>query len=123
MALPPFVKFEVPQEIANKALEAVEVSRNSGKIKKGTNEATKVVERKIAKLVVIATDVDPPEVVAHLPALCEEKGVSYVYVPSKVELGAAAGIDVPSAAIAIVNPGNAKNLVNEVIEKINELKK
>jgi large subunit ribosomal protein L7Ae len=92
-------------------------------LRKGTNEATKAIERKHAVLVVIAEDVEPAEIVAHLPALCDEKGVPYIYVPSKRELGAAAGIDVPSAAIAIAEPGEASSTVKDIIERIKELKK
>lgn len=73
---------------SRKAYEAVKKARESGgKIKKGTNETTKAVERGQAKLVVIAVDVDPPEVVLHLPYLCDEKKVPYIYVPSKKRLG------------------------------------
>ena len=123
MAKPIYVRFEVPKELADKAYEAVEVARDTGKLRKGTNEATKAIERKHAVLVVIAEDVEPAEIVAHLPPLCDEKGVPYVYVPSKRELGAAAGIDVPSSAIAIAEAGEASSTVKDIIERIKELKK
>ena len=123
MAKPIHVRFEVPKELADTIYEAVEGARDTGKLRKGTNETTKAVERGQAALVVIAEDVEPPEVVAHLPALCGEKNVPYVYVPSKRELGSAAGIDVPSAAIAIVDPGKAAAAVKEIAGKIKELKK
>jgi large subunit ribosomal protein L7Ae len=122
LSKPFYVRFEVPEELAEKAYKAVEQARESGKIKKGTNETTKAVERGIAKLVVIAEDVDPPEVVAHLPLLCEEKKIPYVYVPSKKRLGEAAGIDVQAASVAIIEPGEAKNLVSEIVEKLGEIK-
>ena len=77
MAKPSYVKFEVPKELAEKALEAVEIARDTGRIRKGTNETTKAVERGQAKLVIIAEDVDPEEIVAHLPPLCEEKEIPY----------------------------------------------
>ncbi|MEM1834113.1 MAG: ribosomal L7Ae/L30e/S12e/Gadd45 family protein, partial [Thermosphaera sp.] len=81
MPKPFYVKFEVPAELAEKVYEAVKkVKETGGKIKKGTNETTKAVERGQAKLVVIAEDVDPPEIVAHLPLLCDEKKIPYVYV-------------------------------------------
>ena len=83
-------------ENAEKAYEAIEVARTTGKIKKGTNEVTKQIERGNAKLVVYAKDVNPPEVVMHLPLLCKEKGIPCAEVPSKEELGAAAGIQVAS---------------------------
>ena len=123
MAKPIYVRFEVPKELADKAYEAIERARDTGKIKRGTNEVTKAVERKQAKLVLIAEDVDPPEVVAHLPPLCDEKGVPYVYVPSKQELGAASGIEVAAASAAILEPGEATELVDEIIQRIKELKK
>ncbi|MCS7131864.1 MAG: 50S ribosomal protein L7Ae [Hadesarchaea archaeon] len=123
MAKPIYVRFEVPKELADRAYEAVEKARETGKLRKGTNETTKAVERKRAALVVIAEDVEPAEIVAHLPALCEEKGVPYVYVPSKRELGAAAGIDVQAAAVAIAEAGEAEELVKEIVDKLKEIKK
>ncbi|MDK2783241.1 MAG: large subunit ribosomal protein L7Ae [Thermococcaceae archaeon] len=123
MAKPSYVKFEVPKELAEKALEAVEIARDTGRIRKGTNETTKAVERGQAKLVVIAEDVDPEEIVAHLPPLCEEKEIPYIYVPSKKELGAAAGIEVPAASVAIIEPGKARELVEEIAMKVRELAK
>ncbi|MCD6143620.1 50S ribosomal protein L7ae [Thermococci archaeon] len=123
MAKPSYVKFEVPKELAEKALEAVEIARDTGKIRKGTNETTKAVERGQAKLVVIAEDVDPEEIVAHLPPLCEEKEIPYIYVSSKKELGAAAGIEVPSASVAIIEPGKGRELVEEIAMKVRELAK
>ena len=118
-----YVKFNVPKELSDKVLQTVEVARNTGKVKKGTNETTKAVERGVAKLVIIAEDVEPEEIVMHLPPLCEEKGVPYIYVPSKQELGRAAGIDVAAASVCIVEPGEAKESLEEIISKIQELKK
>ena len=123
MSKPFYVRFEVPPDIAEKAYEALRKARETGgKIKKGTNETTKAIERGLAKLVLIAEDVDPPEVVAHLPLLCEEKKVPYLYVPSKKRLGEAAGIEVNAASACIIDPGGAKDLVEELIKAYNELK-
>ena len=101
----------------DKIYEAVEVAKATGKIRKGTNETTKALEKGEVKLVVIAKDVSPPEITMHLPLLAEEKGVPCVEVPSKEELGAAAGIDVPTGSIAIVVEGEAKNLIKEIAKK------
>ena len=105
-------------EIANKAYEAIEIAKTTGKIKKGTNETTKVIERGIAKLVVAAKDVNPPEVIMHLPVLCKEKNIPYVEVPSKEELGAAAGLEVPTSSVAIVQEGEAKDLIKQIVSKL-----
>lgn len=123
MAKKPFMDFDVPKEVAEKVYEFVEMARDSGQIRKGTNEATKAIERGIAKLVVIAEDTEPPEIVMHLPPLCREKSIAYVFVPSKKELGAAAGIEVQSAAIAVTNEGKGKKDLDELLKKINSLKR
>lgn len=104
-------------EVDNKILEAVELARATGYLRKGTNETTKSVERGKADLVVIAKDVDPPEVVMHLPPLCEEKNIPWVKTKSKDELGRSAGIDVRCASVAIVKSGEAKDLIKEIIGK------
>ena len=119
---PFYVKFDVPSELAEKAYQALSTARETGKIKKGTNETTKAVERGLAKLVLIAEDVDPPEIVAHLPLLCEEKKIPYVYVPSKQQLGKAAGLEVAAASACIIEPGDARDLVEEIAKQVQELK-
>ena len=113
-----YVKFEVKPELAQKVLELVQIASSTGKIRRGTNEATKSIERGIAKLVVIAEDVDPEEVVMHLPELCKEKGIPFVYVPSKKDLGNSAGMKVPSASISIVEAGNGEDILKDVIANL-----
>ncbi len=115
-------KFDVPDELADKALEAIELARDTGKIKKGTNEATKAIERGITKLAVIADDIEPAEVVAHIPALCEEKNTPYIFVKQQKELGAACGIGVGCAAVVITDAGKGGELVEDVAQKISALK-
>ncbi|MEM4717270.1 MAG: 50S ribosomal protein L7Ae [Desulfurococcaceae archaeon] len=123
MSRPFYVKFDVPSDLAEKIYEAVRKARESGgKVKKGTNETTKAVERGQAKLIVIATDVDPPEIVAHLPILCDEKKIPYAYVPSKKKLGEAAGIEVAAASVAILEPGDAKEIVEDIIKRVQEIR-
>jgi len=117
-----YVKFETPQELVSPILEALRVAAQSGKVRKGTNEATKAIERGISKLIVIAEDVEPPEVVAHLPIICDEQGAAYAFVPSKEELGKSLGIDVTSAAAAILDSGDAQHIVDQVIETISKIK-
>lgn len=116
-----YMKFDVPKELSNKVLQVIEAAKNTGKIRKGTNESTKAVEKGEAKLLAIAGDVEPEEIVMHLPPLCDEKKIPYVYVTSKSELGRAAGLDVPSAAISIVEPGEGKELLKEIIGSIDKL--
>jgi len=123
MSKPFYVKVDVPKEVADAAYEALQIATQTGDVRKGTNETTKAVERGKAKLVVIAEDVDPPEVVAHLPLLCEERKIPYVFVPSKEKLGSSAGIDVPAASACIVEVGDSLGLVKEISSRLEDLKR
>lgn len=88
--------------------EIVEKASKTGKVEKGVNEVTKAVERGIAKVVVVASDVDPKELTQHLPILCEEKKIQFVQVDSKEKLGISVQINRPTAAVAIIEAGEAK---------------
>ena len=116
------MKFQVPEDLVSPIYEALRVAHQSGKVKKGTNEVTKAIERGISKLVIIAEDVEPPEVVAHLPILCEEHGAAYAFVPSRQELGKALGIDVTSAAASIIDAGDAQHIVDQIIASLSQIK-
>ncbi len=123
MSKPFYVKIEVPKEIVDAAYEALSIASKSGTVRKGTNEATKAVERSIAKLVVIAEDVDPPEVIAHLPLLCDERKIPYVFVPNKEQLGKSIGIDVPCASACIIKEGEASGLIKEIVTRLDQIKR
>jgi large subunit ribosomal protein L7Ae len=120
---PFYVRFEVPKEVAEAAYEALTIASETGKIRKGTNEATKSIERGRAKLALIAENVEPPEIVAHLPILADERRAPYVYVPDKGRIGQSVGLMVGSAAATIEDPGDGKELVNEIISKLKEIVK
>jgi large subunit ribosomal protein L7Ae len=113
-----YVKFEVAQEVVDKTYEALKQVKQSGTIKKGANEVTKSVERGLSSFVVIATDVEPEEVVMHIPTLCEQKKIPYTYVPSKLELGKSIGLTVQCAAIAVENKGAATGAIADIVSKL-----
>lgn len=118
-----YVRFEVPEDLQNEALAVLEKARETGKIKKGTNETTKALESGFTKLVYVATDVEPPEVVAHIPYICEEKNAPYVYVDKKDNLGISAGLNVKCSAVAIVDEGEANKDLDQLVKKLEGLKK
>lgn len=97
--------------MSEKAYEIVELANKTGKIKRGTNEVTKMIEKGKAKVVVYAADVSPKEIVMHLPMLCKEKNVPVIEVPSREELGAAAGMPVGTAAVVVTEEGEAKESI------------
>lgn len=123
MSKPYYVKYETPKDLVNAIYEAVRLAKQSGVVRKGTNETTKAIERGISKLVIIAEDVEPPEVVAHLPILCEERTSKYVFVPSKKELGNALGIEVGSAAATIIDAGESQQILDQITSTVDNLKR
>src|SRR5205809_1063497 len=123
MAKPMYVRFEMPKDLVDKTYQSIELAKESGKVRKGTNEVTKLVERGEAQFVVMAEDVQPEEILAHMPLLCEEKGVPYAYVPSKQELGVAVGLGKATASIAILDPGKAKPVLDDLSGKLRAMKK
>lgn len=83
-------------------------------LKKGANEATKTLNRGIADLIIMAADVEPIEIVLHLPLLCEDKNVPYVFVPSKALLGRSCGVSRQVVACSILS-NEQSPLKNQII--------
>merc|ERR1711976_322083 len=80
------------QTTSNVLLDLLQQAFNYKQLKKGANETTKALNRGHAQLIVLAADTDPLEILLHLPLLCEDKNVPYVFVPSKRGLGRACGV-------------------------------
>ena len=92
----------------------IEKAKRTGKIEKGTNEVTKAIERGTAKFVVYAVDVDPKEIVQHIPVLCKEKKIPCQEADSKQKLGIAAGLAVPASSIVVVELGEAEQDISSI---------
>ena len=110
------VKMELTKDITERIYSLIENARSDGKIRKGVNEVTKSLERGEAKLSISAEDISPTEIVMHLPLIAKEKGIMHVNVPSKTELGAAAGLPVSTAAVAIISAD--KKMIDTLLKDI-----
>eukprot|EP00274_Cyanoptyche_gloeocystis_P006848 CAMPEP_0196653038 /NCGR_PEP_ID=MMETSP1086-20130531/2609_1 /TAXON_ID=77921 /ORGANISM="Cyanoptyche gloeocystis , Strain SAG4.97" /LENGTH=125 /DNA_ID=CAMNT_0041983999 /DNA_START=72 /DNA_END=449 /DNA_ORIENTATION=- len=104
-------------------LDLIQQASNYKQLKKGANEATKTLNRGISELIVLSADAEPLEILLHLPLLCEDKNVPYVFVPSKQALGRACGVSRPVIACSVTtNEGSQlKNQINNLklaIEKL-----
>jgi len=87
--------------------QILEKAKRTGKIEKGTNEVTKAIERGTAKFVAYAADVEPKEIIAHIPALCKEKKIPCLEADSKQKLGISIGLPVSASSIAVIEAGEA----------------
>lgn len=113
---------ELTKEQIDSIYGIIEKARDTGKIKKGTNEVTKSVEKGETSFVIIAEDVNPKEIVMHIPMLCEEKKIPFVWIPKKVELGASAGLTAQASCVAIVDAGEAKKILIRIISELQQKK-
>ena len=97
--------------------QILEKVKKTGKLEKGTNEVTKAIERGTAKLVVIASDVEPKEIIQHIPLLCKEKKIPFLEVDSKKKLGIVAGIPVSASSVVVIEPGDAQQDIDNLKTK------
>lgn len=87
--------------MANTILDLVQQASHYKQLRKGANEVTKTLNRGIAEFIVMAADTEPIEILMHLPLLCEDKNVPYVFVSSKVALGRACGVSRPVVSCSV----------------------
>ncbi|KAF7256859.1 hypothetical protein EG68_05757 [Paragonimus skrjabini miyazakii] len=110
-------------ELTNKLIELIKLAVSYKQLKKGANEATKALNRGKAEFIVMAADIDPLEIVLHLPLLCEDKNVPYVFIPSQMALGRACGASRSVAAVAVTDSEGSqlKPLVVAIQQSIEKL--
>jgi len=97
----------------DRILDLVERASQFKQLKKGANEATKTLNRGIAEIIILTADTEPLEILLHLPLLCEEKNVQYVFVASKAALGRACGVSRPVIAASVTTNEN-KELSSQI---------
>ncbi|TPX31669.1 hypothetical protein SmJEL517_g05084 [Synchytrium microbalum] len=112
-----------PPELSNKIMDLVQQASHYKQLKKGANEATKTLNRGIAEFIVMTADTDPLEILLHLPLLCEDKNVPYVFVPSKQALGRACGVSRPviSASVTQNDASELKTQIDAIKIEIEKL--
>mmetsp|Transcript_46806 Transcript_46806/g.93752 ORF Transcript_46806/g.93752 Transcript_46806/m.93752 type:complete len:127 (-) Transcript_46806:68-448(-) len=110
-------------DLSGTILELVQQACNYKQLKKGANEATKTLNRGISEFIVMAADTEPLEILLHLPLLCEDKNVPYVFVPSKQALGRACGVSRPVIAASVTtNEGSQlKGQIQSLKDQIEKL--
>ena len=99
------IAFETPKDVQDSVYELVKlVGSGEGRLKKGSNEVTKAAERGTAQMIVMAENVNPAELLAHIPLICKEKKIPFIYVEDQAYLAEAAGMSsgAKTAAIALM---------------------
>ncbi|QSL64336.1 hypothetical protein MERGE_001636 [Pneumocystis wakefieldiae] len=109
--------------LTQQILDLVQQASHYKQLKKGANEATKTLNRGISEFIVMAADTEPIEILLHLPLLCEDKNVPYVFISSKAALGRACGVSRPviSASITTNEASDLKQQIQTVKNHIEKL--
>ncbi len=114
------IAFETPQDVQEQVYEMVKSLGKDGKgrLKKGANEVTKAAERGTAHMIVMAENVNPGELLAHIPMICKEKSIPFIYVNDQAYLAEAAGMTTGTrtAAIAVMS------VEKDGMDRFNEVK-
>ncbi|KAL7946665.1 50S ribosomal protein L30e-like protein [Trichoderma barbatum] len=108
----PLADAALTQEI----LDLLQSAMHIRQAKKGANEVTKAINRGTCELAILAADTEPLAIILHIPLICEDKGVPYVYVPSKTLLGRACGV-----SRAVIAASISSNELSELSGQIKAL--
>jgi len=109
-------------KLSKKVLRLTKKAAKEKHVKRGVKEVVKAIRKGQKGLCIIAGDISPIDVVSHLPVLCEDAGITYIYVPSKEKLGGASRTKRPTSCV-LVTLGKESELKERYEEVLEEIKK
>lgn len=117
-------------KLLKKSLKLVKKSCKYKIVKRGVKEVQKTLRKQMSQtkkkgssvkgLCFIAGDISPVDIISHLPCLCEDKEIPYVFIPSKKMLGEACKSKRPTSCLLVINPTDADLKKVKDIEKVEE---
>merc|ERR1712137_1143325 len=116
--LSPIAKPLADDKSTKKLLRLTKKASKDKQLRRGVKEEVKAVRKNEKGLCIIAGDISPIDVIPHLPILCEEAGIPYIYVPTKQELGAASATKRPTSCVLINCHSSFKDAYDECVEAI-----
>ncbi|XP_070505085.1 NHP2-like protein 1 homolog [Chironomus tepperi] len=108
--------------LTTKIMTLIQQAVNYKQLRRGANEATKTLNRGLSEFIVMAADAEPLEIILHLPLLCEDKNVPYVFVRSKQALGRACGVSRPIIACSVTS-NEGSQLKNQIVSVQQDIEK
>ncbi|XP_020228875.1 H/ACA ribonucleoprotein complex subunit 2-like protein [Cajanus cajan] len=101
LALSPIAKPLAGKKLCKRTLKLVRRASQHKCLKRGVKEVVKSIRRGQKGLCVIAGNISPIDVITHVPILCEEADIPYIYVPSKEELAGAGATKRPTCCVLV----------------------
>ena len=100
-------------KLTKKLLKLVKKGMKDKLVKRGVKETVKAVRKGQKGMVIIAADISPIDVLSHLPILCEDKSIPYMYVKSRAEIGEACKTKRPTSCVMVMKPEKKHEGTNE----------
>ncbi|KAK6131820.1 hypothetical protein DH2020_034438 [Rehmannia glutinosa] len=118
LALAPIAKPLAGEKLCKRTLKLVRRAAEQKCLKRGVKEVVKSIRRGNGGLCVIAGNISPIDVITHVPILCEEANIPYVYVPSKEDLANAGATKRPTCCVLVLAKPTKGELGQEEQDKL-----
>ncbi|XP_062157535.1 H/ACA ribonucleoprotein complex subunit 2-like protein [Alnus glutinosa] len=118
LAIAPIAKPLAGKKLCKRTLKLVRRAAEHKCLKRGVKEVVKSIRRGHKGLCVIAGNISPIDVITHVPILCEEAEIPYVYVPSKEDLANAGATKRPTCCVLVLTKPTKGELVPEEEDKL-----
>ncbi|XP_031566694.1 H/ACA ribonucleoprotein complex subunit 2-like protein [Actinia tenebrosa] len=109
------------RKLTKKVYKVVKKATKAKSLRRGVKEVVKAIRKGEKGLVILAGDVSPIDVISHIPIMCEDSKLPYVYVPSKVDLGASSMTKRPTSIVLIKPHQDIKESYEECVETVKTL--
>ncbi|KAJ8752262.1 hypothetical protein K2173_003898 [Erythroxylum novogranatense] len=118
LALAPIAKPLAGKKLCKRTFKLIRRAAEHKCLKRGVKEVVKSIRRGQKGLCVIAGNISPIDVITHVPILCEEADIPYVYVPSKEDLASAGATKRPTCCVLVLTKPSKGELNAEEQEKL-----
>ncbi|KAI3820159.1 hypothetical protein L1987_14017 [Smallanthus sonchifolius] len=117
-ALAPIAKPLAGKKLSKRTLKLVRKAAEHKCLKRGVKEVVKSIRRGNKGVCVIAGNITPIDVITHVPILCEEAEIPYVYVTSKEDLANAGATKRPTCCVLVLPKPVKGELAEEEQQKL-----
>ncbi|XP_003217638.1 H/ACA ribonucleoprotein complex subunit 2 [Anolis carolinensis] len=109
------------RKLTRKLYKCIKKASKVKQIRRGVKEVQKFINKGEKGITVLAGDTLPIDVYCHIPIMCEDRNLPYVYIPSKTDLGAAAGSKRPTCVILFKAHEEYQEAYDECLEEVEAL--
>lgn len=107
---------------SKKVHKLVKKASSAKVVRRGVKEVVKALRKGEKGFCIIAGDISPIDVISHVPIMCEDRNIPYIFVPSKHDLGTAASTKRPTSCVLVTPKSDfsEKELYDKLFEEAKE---